>query len=270
MKDPAFLLYSKDFYEGTRTMLPEERACYMDLLIYQHQHNGVIPDNIRRILLYCSGIDESTLKATLEAKFQLTDKGWVNHKLNTVISDRENFSKKQSVNGTVGQFWKKCKSFLNATEYKKLRKDLSEIDNQLIFDFIKDKEILKGSLKPMLKAMLMHLVNANAIVNEDEDVIKNNSKEDSSFTKSDFKQTLLNHGAKKQHIDDWFKVRDKAKATYTKTILDNLLKQCSDNNYPVSEAVKLCAERGWRGFNYDWVKNNKGGDNDTTFVSNRN
>ena len=37
MKDPAFLFYSKDFYEGTRTMLPEERACYIDLMIYQHQ-----------------------------------------------------------------------------------------------------------------------------------------------------------------------------------------------------------------------------------------
>ena len=32
MKDPAFLFYSKDFYEGTRTMLPEERACYIDLM----------------------------------------------------------------------------------------------------------------------------------------------------------------------------------------------------------------------------------------------
>ena len=79
-KDPAFLFYSTSFYEGTRTMLPEERACYIDLLIYQHQH-GFIPDDVRRLTMYCSGINEATLKATLEAKFKLCDKGWINQRL---------------------------------------------------------------------------------------------------------------------------------------------------------------------------------------------
>ena len=107
--DPAFLFYSKDFYEGTRTMLPEERACYMDLLIYQHQH-GPIPTDIKRVLLYCNGIAEATLIATLEAKFKLCDKGWVNRRLSEVIQQREEFSNRQSVNGKVGQFFKKAKA----------------------------------------------------------------------------------------------------------------------------------------------------------------
>lgn len=75
-KDPAFLFYSTDFYEGTRTMLPEERTCYVDLMIYQHQR-GPIPNDLQRVLLYCNGISEATLKATLQAKFKLTDKGWL-------------------------------------------------------------------------------------------------------------------------------------------------------------------------------------------------
>lgn len=74
-KDPAFLFYSRDFYEGTRTMLPEERACYMDLMIYQHQH-GKIPAYLKRVLMYCSGVDEATLKATLVAKFKQDKEGW--------------------------------------------------------------------------------------------------------------------------------------------------------------------------------------------------
>jgi len=37
-KDSAFLFYSNDFYEGTRTMFPEKRACLIDLMIYQHKH----------------------------------------------------------------------------------------------------------------------------------------------------------------------------------------------------------------------------------------
>src|SRR5690606_20628174 len=105
-KDPAFLFYSKEFYEGTRTMLPEERACYIDLMIYQHQHE-YIPNDIKRVSMYCSGIDQAILEATLKAKFKLCDKGWYNHKLSKVIDERKEFSKRQSDNGLVGQFFKK-------------------------------------------------------------------------------------------------------------------------------------------------------------------
>lgn len=75
-KDPAFLFYSTDFYEGTRTMLPEERACFIDLLIYQHQR-GVIPNDIKRVALYCNGISENVVKDVLKIKFILTNKGWM-------------------------------------------------------------------------------------------------------------------------------------------------------------------------------------------------
>lgn len=163
-KDPAFLFYSKDFYEGTRTMLPEERACYLDLLIYQHQ-NGLIPNDIKRLLMYCSGVSEATLQATLQAKFKPTDKGWLNIKLDGVISDRSDFKNKLSINGTVGQFWKKCKVILSSKEYDSLRKALKTVDNLEIFEFIKDKEIKKSTLQATLKALLKHLAIGNAIVN---------------------------------------------------------------------------------------------------------
>lgn len=164
-KDPAFLFYSKDFYEGTRMMLPEERACYIDLLIYQHQ-NGMIPNDLKRVLMYCSGVDEATLKATLQAKFKQTDKGWVNEKLNDVVFERAEFKNKLSINGTIGQFWKKCKAILSAKDYKKLRKDLENIDKNKLFEFLKDKTINETTLKGSLQALLKHY----AI--EDEDAIK--------------------------------------------------------------------------------------------------
>ena len=173
-KDPAFLFYSKDFYEGTRTMMPEERACYVDLLIYQHQ-NGPIPNDLKRILMYCSGVDIATLKATLEAKFKLIDKGWVNEKLKEVVLERSEFKSKMSVNGTIGQFWKKCKAFLVKKEYDKLRKSLIDIDNIELYDYLKDKEVDKSTLKALLKALLKHY----AIEDEDANVdVDKNEKED--------------------------------------------------------------------------------------------
>lgn len=164
MKDPAFLFYSKDFYEGTRMMLPIERACYLDLMIYQHQ-NGFIPNDIERLKLYCSGIDEATLKATLEAKFKQSDKGWINQRLQNVIDERREYSEKQSVNGKVGQYFKKAKRYLSENEYSALRKHFENQSNAEIYEKIKDFDLTKGSLKAMLKASLKHL--AIAIANED-------------------------------------------------------------------------------------------------------
>ena len=177
-KDPAFLFYSKDFYEGTRTMLPEERACYIDLLIYQHQNGGFIPNDLKRVLMYCSGCNEATLQATLEAKFKLSDKGWVNEVLEKVISDREEFSGKQKINGRVGQFWKKAKFFLAAKDYLKLKEVFENQTNEEIFNKIKDIEINKAMLEAMLQAKLKHLAIANAIVdvNENKNVIENKEK----------------------------------------------------------------------------------------------
>lgn len=161
MKDPAFLFYANDFYGGTRTMFPEERACYIDLLIYQHQ-NGIIPLDLKRVLMYCSGISEATLIATLENKFIKLENGWVNEKLNFVINERKEFSNKQSINGTVGQFWKKVKSLLTPLEYEKIKVFYSSKNNETIQKEILEKDLkIEDNLKAMLKAMLKHLENEN-------------------------------------------------------------------------------------------------------------
>lgn len=156
MKDPAFLFYSKEFYEGTRTMYPDERACYIDLMIYQHQ-NGPIPDDINRLKLYCSGIGEATLQATLKAKFKHTDKGWINDKLQTVIDERQEYAMKQSTNGRIGQFWKKAKLLLDSSNYKLLKKKLAEKNNDELLEEIENTEINKAMLEAMLKGSLKHL-----------------------------------------------------------------------------------------------------------------
>ena len=179
MKDPAFLFYAKDFYEGTRMMLPEERACYIDLMIYQHQH-GYIPNDIRRVLMYCSGINEATLIATLVGKFIKSENGWHNEKLNEVINSRKDFSNKQSVNGTVGQFWKRVKAALIPLEYEQIKSFYASKNNETIYKEIIEKELKTDvNLKAMLKAMLKHLAIENAIENKDIDNTLFNNKEKS-------------------------------------------------------------------------------------------
>ena len=165
MKDPAFLFYSKDFYEGTRTMLPEERACYVDLLIYQHQ-NGIIPDDDKRLLLYCSGISKSVLHEVLKSKFTNTEDGWINDRLNTEMIARQNYKSSLSSSGKIGQFWKKAKKLLSRTEYNILKKylDRDELENEIDEIDLLDEGSLIGSLKHRLSII------ANANANEDIDI----------------------------------------------------------------------------------------------------
>lgn len=155
-KDPAFLFYSTDFYEGTRMMLLEERATFIDLLIYQHQHQ-FIPNDFKRVALYCTGSNESIVKAVLEAKFKLCDNGWQNLKLAGVVDERKLFSNRQSVNGTVGQFFKKSIKILSKKDYTKLKEIFENQSVEEIYLTIKDKEINEAMLQAMLIAKHKHL-----------------------------------------------------------------------------------------------------------------
>lgn len=76
-----------------------------------------------------------------------------------------------------------------------------------------------------------------------------------SFSKEEFKNTLLELGAIESHIEDWFKVRISKRAQFTETALQAFLNECNKNNFPVADAVRICAERSWQGFKYQWIIN---------------
>lgn len=173
-KDPAFLFYGKDFYEGTRTMLPEERACLIDLLIYQHQNGGYIPNDLKRISLYCSGIDEAILTATLQAKFKLGDNGWYSERLQELTKERKEYAEKQSINGKVGQFYKQSAKKLSPKEIKLIKEQIAnkKLNNKELYENWISKY---SDPKAMLKALLKHLGNGSVI--GDEDIIVINGKE---------------------------------------------------------------------------------------------
>lgn len=162
MKDPAFLFYSKDYYEGTRMMLPEERACFIDLMIYQHQ-NSIIPDDTKRLTLYCSGISEDIIIATLNNKFIKTDTGWYNERLYKEMTVR---STKGSKNKLIGTFAHVLKSLnLNQSD-QKILKNRFNVDELLKLD----TEWCTSTLTEWCKNGVPFIEDANANTNEDLDI----------------------------------------------------------------------------------------------------
>lgn len=91
---------------------------------------------------------------------------------------------------------------------------------------------------------------------------KSSAKKEKAFGKPEFRQALLDLGAASGHVDDWLKVRTGKRAVFTETALNAFTTECAKHNFPIPEAVRICAERSWQGFKYQWILNE--GNNGTT------
>jgi uncharacterized protein YdaU (DUF1376 family) len=56
---------------------------------------------------------------------------------------------------------------------------------------------------------------------------------------------------------DWLKIRKKAKAPVTVTVMNRITGEAANAGLTCSQAVTIAAGRGWRGFEADWVKTDK-------------
>lgn len=184
-KDPAFLFYSNDFYEGTRTMLPEERACYIDLLIYQHQH-GIIPNDPKRLSMYCSGCNEETIIVVLNQKFNQMVDGWLNQKLNHLVNERSNHRPKKIAAAVLAG----CISGCRLDKKKKLKiKNSFKIEN-----FIKNEEGLNlndNQIKSLIKEWFNQMVNRLVNNLEDENEDENKNRDDNKIKKEELKKDIV-------------------------------------------------------------------------------
>lgn len=145
-KSEFFEFFSHDFYLGTRTMIPEERAAYIDLLIYQHQKGGIPNDSktLERLKMFCTGCSEATLKGVLEAKFKPPSSDsniLVNERLYQQMQNSSIKKEKYSKSGMIGQFYKQAKRQLKFSEYKQLKEFISShTDKNFLFSLIQKNE----------------------------------------------------------------------------------------------------------------------------------
>lgn len=83
-----------------------------------------------------------------------------------------------------------------------------------------------------------------------------------------FKEEILLNGADEKDLDDWINIRKEKKAQFSERALNTFLNECKKNNFPIHEAVKICADKGWAGFNFDWIKKENNGRTEQNDISN--
>ena len=66
---------------------------------------------------------------------------------------------------------------------------------------------------------------------------------------------LLALGVPDELINDWLEVRKAKRAPLTKTVIAKLAREAEKAGISVAEAVRLCCERNWQGFDAKWLDN---------------
>lgn len=66
---------------------------------------------------------------------------------------------------------------------------------------------------------------------------------------------LVALGVDKQHATDWMAIRKQQRAPLTQTALDAAMRESAAAGISLADAVKIAAERGWRGFKSEWLRN---------------
>ncbi|GLB52995.1 hypothetical protein NBRC110019_20350 [Neptunitalea chrysea] len=173
-QDPAFLFYSKDFYEGTRLMLPEERACYIDLMIYQHQ-KGAIPNNSTRLQMYCSGCSKDTIERVLNEHFKLTANGWLNLRLDHEVKLRSLGRPKKIASAVFAGLISGSKLTKNQKEKLKAAFDINNFILENSTPITNETDI-KQRVRNWFNQMVNQLQNKRSTIYEDVNEIENGTK----------------------------------------------------------------------------------------------
>lgn len=91
--------------------------------------------------------------------------------------------------------------------------------------------------------------------------IKNEKSE-----KFNFRNSLFDLVQDEVLVNDYIELKKAKKAPQTETVLNSLVKECNDNNFPVKEALRISIERNWQGFKFSWVKNSEAQSKNNTYV----
>lgn len=169
-KDPAFLLYSKDFLTGVQDLTMEERGQYITMLCAQHQKGK------------CSSkwlsINIPNASSDVLSKFEKDEDGnYINSRLSDEIETRKLYRPRKIASATLGGLI--SRSGLSNADSRKIKDEFNISDFE---DF--DEKEMKQNISIWFKHMLNYIVNANANVDID------NSKVSIKERKENFKKEL--------------------------------------------------------------------------------
>jgi uncharacterized protein YdaU (DUF1376 family) len=165
-KDPAFLMYSNNWLQGTSEFTKEEKGIYIDLLCHQHQDKG-LPNDTKKLARKV-GMSESEFLPhwdILKVKFNLIGDKYFNEKLKQVVNDRADYSVMRKILGFFGASLKRTKMSEKNKQFVK-----EHFEYKLYIEEFKLNEAnCKQKIVKMLTEMEAKYINVNINYNSSND-----------------------------------------------------------------------------------------------------
>jgi uncharacterized protein YdaU (DUF1376 family) len=244
-KDPALLVYTKDFLEGTADMSAEEFGAYTRLIFHQHQR-GVLPKELKKLARLCllSLSEFEEVWQEIHAKFTLSDTGYVNKRCAEEIAKRSLSARKKSILAVLGN-WVKTNTTMEKCEISAIKKVFAVED----FSGIEDEKLRKEAILKRLNAYAVANAQRSQYANGDvnEDAIVNEDKTETEIVYPFDSETFKTQwGLWKQYKKAEFKFQFKSPITEQASLMA-LSEKANGNEETAIKIIHQSMENGWKG-----------------------
>ena len=216
----------------TAFLEPLEDLAYRRMLDHCYLTEKPLPKDIEEIaMLIRMRTHTDSIKTVLHYFFELTADGYVNDYV-----ARELFayhSKSLKAKASADARWKK--------ERNKI-KDISSVESncESNANALRDECESNANQQPLTN-------NHKPITNI------NNIGESNKPTRFMFKKELLSLGCDGEVVEDYMALRKTKKASNSKIAFDGLIREQQKSGMDLNSVIRLCIEKGWRGFDASWV-----------------
>ena len=216
----------------TAFLEPLEDLAYRRMLDHCYLTEKPLPKDIEEIaMLIRMRTHTDSIKTVLHYFFELTADGYVNDYV-----ARELFayhSKSLKAKASADARWKK--------ERNKI-KDISAVESNCESNANALRDECEGN------------ANQQPLTNNHKPITNiNNIGESNKPTRFMFKKELLSLGCDGEVVEDYMALRKTKKASNSKIAFDGLIREQQKSGMDLNSVIRLCIEKGWRGFDASWV-----------------
>ena len=222
----------KDYMSKTAFLEPLEDLAYRRMLDHCYLTEKPLPSDIEEIAMLIRMRSHSdSIKTVLHYFFELTAEGYVNDYVARELFAYQ--SKSLKAKASADARWKK--------ERNKI-KDISAVESEC--------ESNANALRHECESN----ANQQPITNNHKPITNIEDIGDSDKpTRFMFKKELLSLGCDGDVVEAYMALRKTKKASNSKIAFDGLIREQQKSGLDLNSVMRLCVEKGWRGFDASWV-----------------
>lgn len=226
-----------DWLAGTALLSPTERGVYMDLLVrYYKEERPIKQEECKRIARAYAPYEQEAMQYVLQTFFTLDDEGYHHSRCDEEIAKAREVSEKRKKSANAR--WAKQTETTSAKNVRPVESERNATAMQ-----VHSKSNANGLLT----------INQQPLTINQEEVIATRPKATRPSTPKAKKPECVTD----QVWSEWQSLKKKLCKSCTQRMVDALVREASKAGMSAEEAMVYQLEKGWKGFEAEWVKNDQ-------------